>query len=110
MVKEPPDAGHGSFHLLALTRSHLPSVSILISHALGCYLLLVDFVLLFIALLELRVEILPHFSDDAGDFRHTQVWMLFLDTLVDVDTVKEECTEGFFGRLRRADSIVKGHF
>jgi hypothetical protein len=107
VIEESSDAGHGSPHLLALSRSDLPSVGTLISHALGCHLPLVELVFLLIALLELRVEVLPHVSDDPGDFGHAQVGMLFLDALVDVDAIEEECAEGLLGRLRRADSIVK---
>lgn len=109
MVEESSDAGHGSLHLLALSRPDLSSELALVSAAFGGHLLLVELVLLLIALLQLRVEVLPHVSNDSGDFCHAQVGVLFLDALVDVDAVEEEGAKGLLGRLRRADIIIKRH-
>lgn len=90
---------HRPLHLPTPFRFHLsPILSlILLSQLIGS--LAVEFVLLFISLFELGVQVLPHLADYSSDLGDAQVGMLYFDLVVDVHPVEEEGTERFFGRL-----------
>ena len=105
VVEESPDLHHRPPHLLAFPRPRLPPELPLITSPLLCYLLPIDRVLLLVPLPEPLLEVLPHISDDPGDFRHAQGGMLILDILVDVHAIQKEGAKCFLGRLWRHRNI-----